>query len=148
MANVLSSPGDDVPREETGWLDDLRKAKKGGDDLDRSDFTNGGTDRWAKLSALGDHDSPPAEPRPPREAAPRRHRPEGGEPAGRRRAAEAESMETRRARMEAAAANLIGRRRPSPSRPDGPAHAAPNPSAQQLVGRRARPEPSPTRSSW
>ena len=146
-----SSPGDDVPREETGWLDDLRKAKKGGDDLDRSDFTSGGTDRWAKLSALGDHDSPPAEPRPPRESAPRRPRPEGGEPAGRRRAAEAESMETRRARMEAAAANLIGRRsRPEPEpEPDrrsswaaerGP---SPSPTPRQLVGRRARPEPEP-----
>lgn len=51
------TPGDSDGRrrddadEETGWLDDLRSAKESGDRLGRP-TSDGGTDRWAKLSAL------------------------------------------------------------------------------------------------
>jgi hypothetical protein len=67
----------DVPRSETGWLDDLKRAKREGSDL--GDATTGGSDRWSKLGALsGDPDPRPAGP-------PAGGRRGGGDPGGRRR---------------------------------------------------------------
>ena len=52
---------EEVPQEETGWLDDLRGAKQAKDQFDDSDFTDGGSSRWDKLSALSD-DAPAESP--------------------------------------------------------------------------------------
>ena len=63
------------PDEDTGWINDLRNAKKADSGLSRSEFSSGGTDRWAKLSALsGDPDVDAAPPEPPtgRRRAPER----------------------------------------------------------------------------
>ncbi|WP_344403050.1 hypothetical protein, partial [Catellatospora chokoriensis] len=77
--------GEEVPQEETGWLDDLRGAKQAKDQFDDSDFTDGGSSRWDKLSALSD-DAPagraPGAPAAPADAA---RRPRGGEAPARRR---------------------------------------------------------------
>ena len=68
---------EEVPQEETGWLDDLRGAKQAKDQFEDADFTDGGSSRWDKLSALSE-DAPagrapgaPAGPVRRRDEAPR-----------------------------------------------------------------------------
>ncbi|MEV4412843.1 hypothetical protein [Catellatospora sp. NPDC049609] len=105
---------EEVSQEETGWLDDLRSAKQAKDPFDDSDFTDGGSSRWNKLSALSD-DAAPARPGAGREAEPaaRRRgeddtaaRRRAEEPPGRRRADDEPAAGRRRAEEEPA-----GRRR-------------------------------------
>jgi hypothetical protein len=140
----------DVGKEETGWLDDLRNAKSGGD-LNR-DTAGGGTDRWAKLSALsgdpgGDEppgestgrrrrpDAPPArDGLPPRDALPPRE-PSGREGRESREPREAGPETGGRRRAAEEANRLVGRR----ARDEENARRA-DTGAGGLLGRRAAPD--------
>ncbi len=157
--------------EETGWIADLRKAKKANNDLSRSDFADGGTDRWAKLSALsGDPEASSAKPETPKgrrrapdapaaePELPRRPPKASPEPPPREAAREPIREPIREAPREPDPQSLVGRRarrepdaQPDPKsligrrarrEPEPPARE-PDPDPKSLIGRRARREPEP-----
>ncbi|WP_051104805.1 hypothetical protein [Catelliglobosispora koreensis] len=165
MSRGRDRDDDDLPREETGWLDDLRSAKKSEDRVPGR-AKGGGTDRWSKLSALSGDDDPPPPPRDPgpreprreeprredsRRDEPRRDEPRRGEDGpGRRRAAEiANSMIGRRARDDEdtsrSPSSLIGRRAAERDRDRDRTFT--EPPAREPEGRRRRGEDTerPTR---
>lgn len=117
----------DVPRSETGWLDDLKRAKKEGGDL--GDATTGGSDRWAKLGALSG-DPEPRQPGPP----PAGRRGRGEPPAGRRSPEPPPPPPPPPSNRDSAPP----RRRPE-SEMDGERESA-RETARRLIGRRSRDE--------
>ncbi|MEU8080853.1 hypothetical protein AB0B31_36040 [Catellatospora citrea] len=129
--------GEEVPQEETGWLDDLRGAKQAKDQFDDSDFTDGGSSRWDKLSALSD-DAPagraPGAPAAPADAA---RRPRGGEAPARRR-----DEDTAGGARRAGEDTQGGRRRTPEEPPAGRRRADGEPA-----GRRAAEEPTGRRAA-
>ncbi|MEV0460809.1 hypothetical protein [Catellatospora methionotrophica] len=118
---------EDVPQEETGWLDDLRGAKQAKDQFDDTDFTDGGSSRWDKLSALSDDAAPTGAPGAPADAG---RRPRGGDAPAARRRDEDPSAGARRAPEDTQG----GRRRTPDEPPAGRRRSGEEPSGRRRAG--------------